>query len=146
MTEYNKEPDKYSLVDELIEEISSKKRRYQGRMIKYRRYANSMDVVITGAGAISVSSLVFTATSFNPISLAIGTAFSAVSTVSNAISKSVNYEGKYESCKTTFNQLSDLERDVKATLVKNSLSSKDIQDLLYNIGLRLSLIEDSSLP
>jgi hypothetical protein len=53
---------------------------------------------------------------------------------------------KYESYKTSYTQLSDLEREARIVLVKNHLSGEDLSNLLNEVNQRLSLIEDSSQP
>ena len=55
-------------------------------------------------------------------------------------------EHKFESCKTTVNQLSDLERETRAVLARNHLEKKDFESILDDMNMRISLIEDSSLP
>ena len=138
--------NKRELIYNLLGEVSVKKKAYFKKMAKLKRLDDSLEAVITGCGAIAVSSLVATIATINPITLIVGAVFTSVSTVGGAMKRVYNTQGKYESCKTTFNQLSDLERESRAVLVRNHLESTDLQNLLDDINNRLSLIEDTSLP
>ena len=115
-------------------------------MTKLKKVDDALEAVITGCGAVAVSSLIVTIATINPVTLIIGATFTSVSTIGGAMKRVYDVKGKYESCKTTFNQLSDLERESRAVLVRNHLESSDLQTLLEDINNRLSLIEDTSLP
>ena len=138
--------NKRELIYKILGEVSIKKKTYFKKMAKLKRLDDSLEVVITGCGAVAVSSLIATIATINPVTLIIGAVFSSVSTVGGAMKRVYNTQGKYESCKTTFNQLSDLERESRAVLVRNHLESNDLQNLLDDINNRLSLIEDTACP
>lgn len=138
--------NKRELIYKILGEVSLKKKAYFKKMAKLKRLDDSLEVVITGCGAVAVSSLIATIATINPVTLIIGAVFSSVSTVGGAMKRVYNTQGKYESCKTTFNQLSDLERESRAVLVRNHLESNDLQNLLDDINNRLSLIEDTACP
>ena len=139
--------NKRELIYKTLGEVSVKKKAFFKKMAKrIKRLDDSLEAVITGCGAVAVSSLIATIATINPITLIVGAVFTSVSTVGGAMKRVYNTQGKYESCKTTFNQLSDLERESRAVLVRNHLESTDLQNLLDDINNRLSLIEDTSLP
>ena len=138
--------NKRELIYKILGEVSLKKKAYFKKMAKLKRLDDSLEVVITGCGAVAVSSLIATIATINPVTLIIGAVFSSVSTVGGAMKRVYNTQGKYESCKTTCNQLSDLERESRAVLVRNHLESNDLQNLLDDINNRLSLIEDTACP
>ena len=134
------------LILKLLREVSLIKVAYFKHMAKLKKIDDSTEAFITASGSIAISSLIATITLINPVTLIIGAVFSSLSTITGAVKRVYNVLGKYESCKTTFNQLSDLERESRAVLVRNHLESHDLQNLLEDINTRLSLIEDSSLP
>ena len=53
---------------------------------------------------------------------------------------------KAEGYKMSYNQYSDLERDIRAILYKNNYKDQELDNFIVNMNLRLSLIEDSILP
>jgi hypothetical protein len=137
---------KRELIYSTLADVSLKKKAYFKKMGKLKKLDDGLEAFITGCGAISVSSLIATITVLNPITLIIGAVFTTISTVVGAVKRVYNIQGSYESCKTTYNQLSDLERESRAVLVRNHLESRDLQNLLDDINNRLSLIEDTSIP
>ena len=138
--------DKKELLDNILQSIVKRKKEYYKLMLKFKKVDDLTESFIIACGTISVSSLVTTMAMHNPTFLIVGTVFSSISTLSSAIKRSCNIILKYENFKTTYNQLSDLERDTRIVLVKNHLSSEDLTNLLNEVSQRLSLIEDSSIP
>lgn len=143
--------DKYKLVSEIKDEVSLMKKKYRYRMIKYKRLDNYCEITVNVCNGIAVSSMIITIALIGTpyasfVSLGIGTTFTFISSILSVLKKSLDYSSKYQSCRTTYNQLSQLERDIKEVLIKNNLSSEDIQILLHEINVRLSMIEDTSMP
>jgi len=138
--------NKTKLLNSLIDEITYKKKKFEIKMNKYKKIDEISESIIMGSGSIAVSSLIVSLASINPIALIIGTVFSSISTIGGAVKRTVNFREKYETCRTSYNQYSDLLREVKTTLVKNHLDSYDKEQLIDEINIRISLIEDSQLP
>lgn len=138
--------DKKELLNNILKGVVQKKKRYYALMLKYKRIDDLTESFIIACGTISVSSLVTTLASSSPPLLIVGTVFSSISTLSGAIKRSCNVTLKYESYKTSYNQLADLERETRAVLVKNHLNGEDLTNLLNEVNQRLSLIEDTSQP
>ena len=143
---FNSKETKKQLIHSLLKDVSSKKKAYKKKMMKFKKINDAIEVIVTVLGAVAVSNLIATIAVINPITLLVGAVFASVSTIGGAVHKVYDLRGRYESCKTTYNQLSDLERESRAVLVKNHLESRDYQTLLDDINNRLSLIDDSSLP
>ena len=139
-------PDKKEVILSLLDEIATKKKAYHKMMSKFKRKSDVCDAFVSGMGAIAVSSLIMTLTTLNPITLILGASCSTASTVGGAVLKTIDYRGKFESCKTTYTNLADLERETRAVLVRNHLESRDYQNLIEDINHRLSLIYDSAIP
>ena len=134
------------LILKLLDEVSVKKNIYRRKMIKLKRLDDTSEAILIACGAISVSNLFVTVATINPVTLLIGSVFASVNAVGGAIKRVIDVKAKYESCKTTYNQLSDLDRETRAVLVRNHLEKKDLQHILDDVNNRLSLIEDSALP
>jgi len=130
----------------LLDEVQLKKKAYRKKMIKFKKMDDASEAILMGCGAISVSSLMVTVATINPITLIIGAVFSSINAVGSAVKRVIDVKAKYESCKTTYNQLGDLDRETRAVLVRNHLEKKDLQNILDDVIHRLSLIEDSALP
>lgn len=141
----NSKLNRMNLILKTLNDVSMKKNIYFKKKNKLKKMDDVLESLLAGSGAIAVSSLLATIVTINPIALVIGAVFTSVSTVGGAMKRVYNVQGKHDSCKTTYNQLSDLERESRAILVKNHLSSQDLQILLDVINTRLSLIEDSSI-
>ena len=139
-------PDKKAMILSLLDEIATKKKAYHKMMSKFKRKSDACEAFVTGMGAIAVSSLVVTLTTLNPITLILGASCSTASTVGGAVLKAIDYRGKFESCKTTYTNLADLERETRAVLVRNHLESRDYQNLIEDMNHRLSLIYDTANP
>lgn len=134
------------MIINLLDEVQMKKKLYRKKMVKFKKMDDTSEAILIGCGAISVSSLFVTVATINPITLIIGSVFASVNAVGSAVKRVIDVKAKYESCKTTYNQLGDLDRETRAVLVRNHLEKKDLQNILDDVIHRLSLIEDSSLP
>ena len=134
------------MIINLLDEVQMKKKAYRKKMITYKKIDDVSEGILIGCGAISIPSLFVTVATINPITLIIGSVFASINGVGSAVKRVIDVKAKYESCKTTYNQLGDLDRETRAVLVRNHLEKKDLQNILDDIIHRLSLIEDSSLP
>ena len=138
--------NKKQLIDDLLTEVKAKRINYHKKMLRYKKLDDVTEALLIGCDAIGVSSLFITLQNLNMETMIIATTFSTIGSVGGAIKRVVNLVGKFESFKTSYNQLSDLERESRIILARNHLTSNDCEDLLNSISQRLSLIEDSSLP
>lgn len=134
------------LILKLLDEVQFKKNIYRKKMVKLKNLDDTSEAILMACGAISVSNLFVTVATINPVTLIIGSVFASVNAVGSAIKRVVDVKAKFESCKTTVNQLSDLDRETRAVLARNHLEKKDLQNILDDVNHRLSLIEDSALP
>ena len=130
----------------LLNEVQQRKNIFRKKMVQLKKIDDSTEAILMSCGAISISNLFVTVAIINPTTLIIGSVFATINTVGSAVKRVVDIKSKYESCKTTVNQLSDLERETRAVLARNHLEKKDLEDILDDMNIRISLIEDSSLP
>jgi hypothetical protein len=136
---------KKKVLDELLNEIVKEKTKNKKLWRKYKKRDNNLKVSIHTCNAISISSIVSGIASINPIGIIIGLIFGSCSTIGSSINDSCNFNEKHYSCKSTACQLSDLEREIKAVLIRNHLTSSQIDTLIDDTNHRLSLIQDSSI-
>ena len=134
------------LIFKLLDEVQMKKAIYRKKMIRLKNLDDASEAILMACGAISVSNLFVTVATINPVTLIIGSVFASVNAVGSAIKRVVDVKAKFESCKTTVNQLSELDRETRAVLARNHLEKKDLQNILDDVNHRLSLIEDTALP
>ena len=87
--------NKRELIYKILGEVSIKKKAYFKKMAKLKRLDDALEAVITGCGAVAVSSLVATIATINPITLIVGAVFTSVSTVGGAMKRVYNTQGKY---------------------------------------------------
>ena len=86
---------------------------------------------------------------FTPVSneiMILALSATSISGVLSAVSSSIDFENKEHSHNTSYLQYTDLSRDVAARLLKNGLSSADLDAMLSEVNDRVGLIEDNSLP
>ena len=69
----------------------------------------------------------------------------SISSITSAITNYIDMESKSQSHNMSNLQFNDLYRDVSARLLRNCMSSGDLDVLLSEINSRISLIEDNSL-
>jgi hypothetical protein len=137
---------KKKLIAELLLDVSKKKKLYHKKLLKLKRIEDISEAIIIASGTIAVSNILITIASINPITLIIGATFSSISTIGSAIKRVFELKAKGESCKTSFIQFSELERETKAMLAKNHMTSFEYSVLISDINHRISLIEDTAVP
>ena len=130
----------------LLDEVQQRKNVFRKKMVQLKKIDDTTEAILMSCGAISISNLFVTMATVNPVTLIVGSVFATVNTVGSAVKRVVDIKAKFESCKTTVNQLSDLERETRAVLSRNHLEKKDLESILDDMNMRISLIEDSSLP
>ena len=130
----------------LLDEVQQRKTVFRKKMVQLKKIDDTTEAILMSCGAISISNLFVTMATINPVTLIVGSVFATVNTVGSAVKRVVDIKAKFESCKTTVNQLSDLERETRAVLARNHLEKKDLESILDDMNMRISLIEDSSLP
>jgi len=83
----------------------------------------------------------------NPHFLIVGTVLTTISTITKAVKSVYKLNDTIESFKTTFQQYSDLERDLRTILYKNHLTNEEIIHILddFNNRIHVSLIQDTAI-
>lgn len=136
--------NKKLLIDNLLKEIVQEKDKQKKQLIKYRRRNNFLKGLTHFANAVSVSSLL-SSFATNIIGVIVGSACATISTSASAINDGMNNQDKHLTSRTTYNQLSNLERNTRAQLIRNHLDSQQIDDMVTDINHQLALINDTIL-
>lgn len=129
----------------LITEIQNLKVVYKKKYLKYKKIDNTTEATIIFSSSLSSSVLLTSLLSMNPIFLIIGTSLTTISTIGKAIKSVYKLSDKIESLKTTFQQYSDLERDLRTIIYKNHLTNEDIINIISDFNNRISLINDTAI-
>jgi hypothetical protein len=129
----------------LITEIQNLKVVYKKKYLKYKKIDNTTEATIIFSSSLSSSVLLTSLLSMNPIFLIIGTSLTTISTIGKAIKSVYKLSDKIESLKTTFQQYSDLERDLRTIIYKNHLTNDDIINIISDFNNRISLINDTAI-
>lgn len=129
----------------LITEIQNLKVVYKKKYLKYKKIDNTTEATIIFSSSLSSSVLLTSLLSMNPVFLIIGTSLTTISTIGKAIKSVYKLSDKIESLKTTFQQYSDLERDLRTIIYKNHLTNDDIINIISDFNNRISLINDTAI-
>jgi len=142
----NKTAQRKALIHQQLDEIRKRKIVYQYNMWKLKKIDDITNVICITCGVTSTTSLFMNLAGTSETSIIVGASLTAIATILNAIKTVYRVTDKYETCRTTFHQLSELERDVRIAMLRNHLDATSQHQLLEDIAHRLSLIEDSSTP
>ena len=137
---------KIELIRTILEDVKKRKIIHYRYFGKYKKINTIIKSFVNTFNAISVCSLVLTFIPISTISSIIALTSTSISTILSAIHSSIDIENKVQSHNISYCQYNDIYRDVSARLLRNGLSSSDLDNLLNEINTRMSLIEDQSLP
>ena len=134
---------KVQLIRNILEDIKKRKNTHYKKFGRFKKINTFIKSFVNGLNAISVCSLVLSLTPATPITSIIALSATSISAIISAISSSIDLEHKIHSHNTSNLQYNDLYRDISARLLRNGMSSEDLDNLLTEINTRMSLIEDS---
>ena len=137
---------KVGLIRHILEDVKKRKNIHYKKFGKLKKINTFIKSFVNGLNAVSVCSLILSLTPATSIVSIIALSATSISATISAVSSSMDLEGKIHSHNTSNLQYNDLYRDVSARLLRNGMSSEDLDNLLSEINTRMSLIEDSSLP
>jgi hypothetical protein len=135
--------EKKELIKSIIENAKTKKKLHRASVTKYRRIGTIIKALVNVLNALSVSSLIADSPNSGMKYVALGT--TSISATISAFVQALGLDSKTESHNSTYLALSDLTRDFSARLLRNHLSSEDLDTLLGELNGKISLIEDASL-
>lgn len=143
-------PDNYNgkvqLIKDILEDVKKKKQAHYKSYARYKKINTIVKSVVNALNAVSVCSMVLTFTPVSPAVMIVALSATSISAITSAVHSSTDIEGKVYSHNTSYLQYTDIYRDVSARLLRNGMSSLDLDNLLTEINSRMGLIEDQSLP
>ena len=142
----NNYSDKVEMIRSILDDVKKRKKEHYTQFGKYKKINTFTKSLVNALNAISVCSMVLTFTPVNPVVLIVALTATSVSGISSAVHSSTDIEGKVHSHNTSYLQYADLYRDVSARLLRNGMSSLDLDNLLTEINSRMGLVEDHSEP
>jgi len=137
---------KVEMIRCILDDVKKRKKEHYKQFGKYRKINTFTKSLVNALNAISVCSMVLTFTPVSPAILVVALSCTSISAISSAVHSATDVEGKVHSHNTSYLQYTDLYRDISARLLRNGMSSLDLDNLLTEINSRMGLIEDHSLP
>ena len=137
---------KVEMIRAILEDVKKKKGKHYKQFGKYKKINTCTKGIINALNAVSVCSMVVTFMPVSPEIMILALCCTSISSIAYAVTSSVDVEGKVHSHNTSYLQYTDLYRDISARLLRNGMSSLDLDNLLGEINARIGLIEDNSLP
>lgn len=135
---------KVKMIKQILDDVKKRKYKHYSRFGKYKKINTFTKSLINALNAVSVCSMVLTFTPVSKVVVFVALSATSISTITSAVNSSTDVEGKVHSHNTSYLQYTDLYRDVSARLLRNGMSSLDLDNLLTEINSRMGLIEDHS--
>lgn len=139
---------KMDIINDLLDEISTKKSKNYLKLLRIKRLSTVNNTLINVFNCVSIITLIYDSEKMNDNGVAglIALISTSLSSLVTAFNLGCELESKIQHFNTSYQQYSDLFREIKARIEQNHLDSKGLDSLLSEINSKLSLIEDSSLP
>lgn len=131
-------------LETLLKCCESRKHKHYHAAAWYKSVNTSFTAGINVLNTLSITSLVISLSTL-PAIVVLSLSCSSISALLSAISSVCTWHEKELRHFTSFNQYSDLARDISLVITRNNLTKEKIQHLMSNFNDRISLIEDSSL-
>jgi len=130
------------MIYKILDNIKSRSNKHYNKFSHYKKKNRCLKVFINILNSISVCSLVISLRPTDHLIIFISLASSTLSTILSAYSSVCDYNDRSSLNQLNHLQYIDLYRNVKGDLLKNNLSSKDLDDIIDDLNNKLSLIEN----
>lgn len=139
---------KLELIKSTLEnDIKIRKKIHHNYFIFYKRLNTVIKTIVNTLNATSICSLILNYNKIgNNIALIIALSSTSISSIISVINTSIDTDSKFHQHKISDLEYSSLYRDITARILKNGLSSYDLDLILIEINDKMSLIEDNSPP
>jgi hypothetical protein len=137
---------KVRFINSILAEIKIRKQKHYKKVSLYKKINTTVKAIINGLNAVSVCSIIVGMTPISSFIMILALTTTTVSGISTAVIQSIDLEEKLQSHNTSNLHYNDLFRDISGRILRNGLSSEDLDSILGELNARLSLIEDSSPP
>jgi hypothetical protein len=142
----NNYTSKVKLIKSILDDIKKRKDAHYKNFGVYKNLSMYSKSLINTLNAISICSIVVNFTPINPGVIILALSSTTLSGLTSALQSAIDLDFKTHSHNTSYLQYGDAYREVSARLLKNGLTSDDLDLMLYELNNRLNIIEDSSLP
>lgn len=142
----NNYDNKKHLIQDILEEVKKKKQAHYKQFCNFKQSNMIIKSLVNSLNAVSVCSMVLNFTDVSDVVMFIALTSTTISSIMSAVNSSIDLDGKIHSHKSSYLQYTDLYRDVSARILKNNMSSQDLDILLNEMNPRMGLIEDQSQP
>ena len=136
---------KIKIFKEILEKIKDKKNKHYRNYKRYKRINNFLKISVNILNASSVCSLIISYMGLTPV-LLVSLSLTSISSILTAFSSSFEIDFKISSHNNSYLQYSEIYRHYNQILIKNGLSTGDIDIYLNELNEKLNLIEDNELP
>ena len=137
---------KVKLIKSILDDIKKRKDAHYKNFGYYKNLSMYSKTLINMLNVVSICSLVLNFSPAIPAIIILALSSTTLSSLVSALQSAVDIDFKAHSHNTSYLQYNDTYREVSARLLKNGLSSDDLDLMLYELNNRLNIIEDSSLP
>lgn len=135
---------KKNLILSEIDKMKSRKDKHYELYKKYKFINSILKLIINVLNAVSVSSLVMEYASLYGFTNIIAMTTTTVSSIITIVINNFNIDDKINRHHLAKSQITDLYRQTNLTVLKNNLSSSDLDNIIESINSQLSLINDTA--
>jgi len=137
---------KKNLIFSEIEKMKNQKQAHYDLYKKYKFINTILKLIINVLNAVSVSSLVMEYASLYGFTNLVAMITTTISSVITIVINNFSLDDKINRHQLAKSQLTDLYRQTTLIVLKNNLSSSDLDTIIENINSQLSLINDTAPP
>jgi len=139
---------KIELIKSTLEnDIRIRKKIHHNYFIFYKRLNTIIKTIINTLNATSICSLILNYNKIgNNIALIIALSTTSISSIISVINTTIETDNKFHQHKISDLEYSNLYREITARILRNGLTSEDLDFILLEINDKISLIEDNSPP
>ena len=137
---------KMKLIKDSLNDIKNRKKNHSDLHNKYRKMNTVVKGFVNTLNAVSVCSMVLTFTPISDMIMLSALASTSVSSVLSAMTSAIDLEEKISSHNTSCLQYNDIYHETQALVLRNGMSSSDLDVVIDQLNGKMSLIEDRSLP
>ena len=137
--------NKIKTVENMLKDIDIKKNLHLKKYIKYKNIDNISKISVSILNGVSISSIILAIGPQLPFLLILTLCSTSVAGLIGIIHQAASISHKLNAHHITYHQYVDLLRDIKGKILRNHLISKDYDDMIININIRLTIIEDNEL-
>lgn len=137
--------NKIKIFKEILENIKKKKDKHYKKYKKLKCINNFLKVGVNILNAGSICSLVISYMGMTPV-IVISLSLTSLSTLITAGMNSYDIDYKIQSHNNSYLQFSEIYRHYQSILIKNGLTSKQVDEYLTEMNEKINLVMDTEEP